>query len=159
MRDSLKKSAADSPVSGFERYPKGSIVICNACLAPIFKLDAGIALGDKGGASAKYFKPLSVADLSALMVRTDVDAGLRAVLQSWSPVQQSVHVSRLREMRAGDPMQCPSCGDCFVQIISVEKAEALDRSFTIELVTIPPEEGRAVAIRGRRLGYRQEWVH
>ena len=46
MRKSLIKSAEDSPVKGFERYAKGSIVLCHGCAKPIYVLDAGIALGD-----------------------------------------------------------------------------------------------------------------
>ena len=54
MRDSLRKSAADSPASGFDQYPKGSIVVCNACAKPIFKLDVSIQLGAGAGRMAAH---------------------------------------------------------------------------------------------------------
>jgi hypothetical protein len=157
VRESLKKSLADSPVSEFERYPKGSIVLCNACALPIFKLDYGISLGDKAGKAASAFKPLSVADLETLENRTDIDAGVRAVVKAMSPEQRARHINGLRDVRSGDPMICPCCAGTFVQVLSVEKSEALDNAYTIELLTIPPES--APPVRGKRLGYAGDWVH
>jgi hypothetical protein len=60
MRASLKQSIKDTPAGPDDafRYAKGSIVICNACVKPIAKLDQGIALGDKAGRMAEVFKPL-----------------------------------------------------------------------------------------------------
>lgn len=159
MRDSLRKSLADTPAVGFERYAKGSIVLCNACALPIFKLDHGISLGDKAGKMASAFKPVTLADLETLATREDIDAGVRATVKGWSPSVRLAHVSALREMRTGDPMMCPSCADCFVQVLSVEKTEALDKSYTIELLTIAPEGQKTVAVRGKQLGYGKDWVH
>lgn len=158
MRDSLKKSLADSPAANFERYPKGSIVLCNACALPIFKLDAGITLGDKAGRMANAFKPLSVADLDILADRRDIDAGVRGQVSHWSPAQRLAHVGRLREVRSGDPMTCPCCQSAFVQVLSVEAHEVLDKAYTIELLTIPPS-GQTTAVRGKQIGYYKDWVH
>ena len=69
MRKSLQKSIDDSIVKNFDRYPKGSIVLCNACALPIFKLDFGIALDDKAGKSVGAFKPVAMADLETLATR------------------------------------------------------------------------------------------
>lgn len=160
MRDSLKRSLADSPVRDFERYPKGSIVLCNACAAPILFLDRTIYLGDKGGQSASAFKPLSVQQLVDLSERDDIDAGVRARLKSTSLEQLSVHAAKLHEFKAGDLMICPVCECCFVQVIAVEAREALDRSYTMELLTIPPDgHGRPAPVRGKRIGVGKDWVH
>lgn len=158
MRASAVKSAADSPVAGFERYPKGSIVLCNACSKPIAKLDGGIALGDKAGRMAQQFKPLSLSDLQTLAAREDIDAGIRALVRGWTVAESKAHVAALCEFRAGDPMLCPCCHDCFVQVLGVEKDEVLDKAYTIELLTIPPS-GTPPPVRGKRISATGDWVH
>jgi hypothetical protein len=161
MRDSLKKSLADSPARNFERYAKGSIVICNMCAAPIYKLETGIGLGQKGGRAASIFKPIGLADLADLADRPDIDAGIRARVASWSLEERRAHVALLTEPKAGDPMQCPACQGCFVQVLSVEKTETIDRAYVLELLTIPPfGAGRPSPVRGKRFdGVRGDWVH
>lgn len=157
MRDSVRQSAADSPATGFDRYPAGSVVLCNACAKPIFRLDRAIALGDKAGRMASAFKPLTFRDVVELGKREDIDAGVRALVASWTPDQVKAHVDSLHEFRTGDPMMCPCCDDCFVQVIAVDRHEVLDKAYTIELVTIPPTN--PVAVRGKRLGTNHEWIH
>lgn len=161
MRDSLKKSVADSPVQGFDSYPSGSIVLCNACSLPIYKLEGGIALGDKGGRMANRFKPLAMTDLMELAGRVDIDAGIRARISGWTPDERKAHVAKLTEPKTGDPMLCPSCGGCFVQVLSTEQTETIDQAYTIELLTIPPfGTGRPAPVRGRQFdGTRGDWVH
>lgn len=162
MRDSLKKSVQDSPVRGFEKYLKGSVVLCNACAAPIYKLDESICLGDKAGRMARAFKPLSVDDLRVLGARDDIDAGLRAWVRSKDVGQLQAHCALLHEIQPGDPSLCPVCGNGFTQVLAIEKNEVLEKVYTIELVTVPPfGAGRPVAVRGRQIGAHkgQEWVH
>jgi hypothetical protein len=160
MRDSLRKSVDHSPAKGFERYPKGSVVLCNACAKPVFKLDASVSLGDKAGQAARAFKPLAVADMLALAEREDIDRGVIALVRSMTLEQMQAHVATLREMKTGDPMMCPSCGDCFVQVLSVERNEAIDRSYTVELLTVPPfGAGRQSPVRGKRLGFYKDWIN
>jgi hypothetical protein len=160
VRDSLRRSIEHSPAEGFERYPKGSIVLCNACQRPIFKLDTAISLGDKAGKMASAFKPLSLGDLNDLAEREDIDSGIRAMVATMTMIARAEHIAVLKEMKAGDPMMCPSCADCFVQVISVDKTEALDRSYTIELLTVPPRGvGRQSPVRGKRIGVNHEWIH
>jgi hypothetical protein len=160
MRESLKQSVADSPAEQFEKYPKGSIVLCHACALPIFKLDFAITLGDKGGQAVKAFKPLGMADLDALVARDDADAGVRASISAMSHEQRVAHVSKLREFVTGEPMACPSCKACFVQVLAVTRHEVMDRSYTMELLTIPPAGiARPAPVRGKRLGYKRDWVH
>lgn len=159
MRESLKKSINASPSKGFENYPRGSVVLCNACGLPIFKLDRGISLGDRMGRMADVFKPLALVDLTDLMEREDVDAGVRAQLRSMGPDGRLEHSHKLHEMKTGDPCLCPACDQCFVQVTSVEMNEVLDRSYTVELLTIPPKGIRPAPVRGKRLGYRKEWLN
>lgn len=161
VRQSLKQSIADSIVGADEsfRYPKGSIVICNACAVPVAKLDHGIALGDKAGRMVNALKPLTRADLDSLATREDIDAGVRAWARNLTPPAARVYLDGLREFRSGDPMLCPTCQGCFVQVLSVEKHEVLDRAYVIELVTLPPDGQKGAAIRGRQLGPTKDWLH
>lgn len=161
MRPSLKQSLKDTPAGEQEtfRYPKGSIVLCNACAAPIAKLDFGLTLGDKAGRMARAFKPLSGSDLDRLADREDIDAGVRAFVRGLTPEARQAHLHGLREFHAGDPMICPCCHACFVQVLAVEKDAVLDKAYVIELVTLPPEGQRTLAVRGRQLGVRKAWVH
>jgi hypothetical protein len=161
MRNSLRKSIADSPVQGFERYPKGSIVLCNGCALPLFKLDAGIALGDKAGRMASRFKPVTVSDLVELAGRVDIDAGIRARVNAWTPDEIKAHVAKLVEPKAGDAMQCPCCGGAWPQVLTTEADETNDRAYTLELLTVPPfGSGRMAPVRGKRFdGDRGDWIH
>lgn len=161
MRESLKKSLADSQARNFERYPSGSIVLCNACGDPIFKLEGGIALGDKGGRMAGRFKPVTLADLADLAERRDIDAGVRAKLNTWDLDARKAHLAKLWEPKTGEPMVCPACLGCFVQVLSTEQTETIDRAYVLELVTIPPRGvGRPAPVRGKRFdGERGDWLH
>ena len=157
MRESLKQSLAHSPAENFERYPKNSIVLCNACAKPIYRLDRGIALGDKAGRMASAFVPIDAIDLELLARREDVDAGVRAMVRSWDADARKAHLALLSEVRTGQPMLCPVCRECFVQVTSTTKNEALDRAYTVELLTIPPEGfGRPAPLRGKVPG--RDWL-
>lgn len=158
MRDSLRKSIADAKDPNFERYAKGSVVICNACAKPIFTLERGICLGDRAGKMVSAFKPLRMVDLETLEQREDVDAGVRASIRIMSLEQRRAFLALMREVKTGDPMSCPICNSCFVQVLAVDKHEVLDKAYTIELVTIPPS-GKVTAIRGRRISASGDWVH
>jgi hypothetical protein len=160
MRDSLKHSIADSPAqdSAF-RYPKGSIILCNACAAPVAVLEQGIALGDKGGRMAQAFKPLRSTDLDTLARRDDIDAGVRAWAMHLTPDARQTYLRGLKEFRTGDPMVCPTCHECFVQVLAVDRHEVLDKAYVIELVSIPPEGQRGVPVRGKPIGVGKGWIH
>ena len=161
MRESLKKSLDDNP-NALERYPRGSVVLCNACARPIFKLDRSICVGDKVGQSASAYKPLDAVDLAALQERIDVDAGVRSTLRAQTPAERAAHLAGLegQELRTGEPMMCPLCKASFVQVLAVTKHEVLDKAYTVELLIIPPPGwGEAPAVRGLRLGYGRDWVH
>lgn len=161
MRQSLKHSIADSPVDAGEsfRYPKGSIVLCNACAIPVAILEHSIALGDKAGRMVNALKPLRAADIDTLAAREDIDAGVRAWARSMNPALRKLYLERLHPFKTGDPMMCPVCRGCFVQVIAVEHDAVMDKSYVIELVTLPPEGQRVVAVRGRQIGAGKGWVH
>lgn len=161
MRQSLKHSLADSPGGGGEsfRYPKGSLVLCNACAQPMAKLDQGIGLGDKGGRMVNAFKPLTASDLDVLAQREDIDAGLIVWVRSLTPEARKDYLGKLREFVTGDPMLCPLCHGCFVQVLAVEKDAVLDKAYVIELVTVPPSGQRGVKVRGKQLGANKDWIH
>lgn len=159
MKASLKQSLADTPASGFEQYPKGSIVLCNACAVPIAVLERSISLGDKAGRMASAFKPLTAAVLDALAEREDIDAGVAAWVRRLTPDDRRTYLASLHEFRAGDPMICPCCHQGFIQVLSVDRDEVLDKAYVIELVTIPPPGHKSVAVRGKQLGVRKDWIH
>ncbi len=158
MRASLKQSLRESGNSDAFRYPKGSIVICNACAVPVAKLEYGIAFGDKAGRMAAAFKPLNGADLDALAIRRTIDAGVQGWVRHLTPEERTTYLQSLHEFKPGDPMVCPVCAQCFVQVLSVEKNEVLDKAYVIELLTLPPD-GPAAPIRGKQLGADKDWIH
>lgn len=149
MRASLQKSIADSPALRQDHYPAGSIVLCNSCAKPLYKLDRPIGIGQKAGRGASAFKPIAMADLVELSERPDVDAGVRATIRSWSFDQRKAHIARLNEPRSGDLMLCPCCTQGFTQVLSTEATETNDKGYVIELVTLPPRGYRGTALRGR----------
>lgn len=160
MRDSLIKSLADSPDRQFERYVKGSIVLCNACGKPIYKLEAGLPLGQKMGRAAAMFKPLNAADLLELEDRADIDAGVRAAIKAMTADEKLAHLARLNEPKAGDAVICPACHGCFAQVLTVEQTETHDRAYVLEFLTIPPlGGGRPEPVRGKRIGASGDWIH
>lgn len=160
MRASLKQSIKDA-LAGEDafRYPKGSIVLCNACAVPVAKLDHGIGLSDKAGRMVNAFKPLTSADVDVLASREDIDAGVRVWATSLTPEGRQAYLAKLHEFKTGDPMTCPTCGGCFVQVLSVERHEVLDRAYVIELVTLPPQGQRVVPVRGRKISPTGDWLH
>lgn len=155
MRNSLKRSIADSTVKNQDGYAAGSIVLCNSCALPIFKLDRPIGLGQKAGRGASAFKPVSLQDLADLAERRDVEPGFLAKINDWPLEQRHRHVGLLTEPKAGDPMLCPVCGGTFVQVLTTERDETHDRAYVIELITIPPKGTRAAPLTGRK----DLWVH
>lgn len=161
MRASLKQSLKDT-IAGDQqdfRYPKGSIVLCTACAAPIAILEQGIALGDKAGRMAQAFAPLRSADLDTLGEREDIDAGVRAWVRSLTAETRKAHLDKLHRFNTGDPAICPCCHHGFMQVLSVEKTETLDKAYVLELVTIPPVGQKVVKVRGRQIGQGKGWIH
>jgi len=161
VKASLKQSLLDSAAgdSADFRYPKGSIVLCTACAAPIAILEQGIGLGDKAGRMAQAFAPLRSQDLDTLAAREDIDAGVRAWVRSLTPDQRKTHLEKLHPFKSGDPAICPCCHRGFMQVVSVEKHETMERAYVLQLVTIPPEGQKVMPIRGRQIGQGKGWLH
>jgi hypothetical protein len=161
VRQSLKQSLQDS-VAGDQvdfRYAKGSVILCNACAVPMAILERGIALGDKCGRMVDAIAPLRVSDLVTLGDREDIDAGVRAFIKGLTPEQLQAHAEQSPRFRTGDPMICPYCHQCFVQVLSVERHETLDKAYVIELVTLPPQGHKVLPVRGLELGADKGWLH
>lgn len=154
MRQSLRKSLADAP-GNFEGYAAGSIVICNGCSLPLYKLDRSIGIGQKAGRGASAFKPVSLQDLADLAERRDIEAGFLAKLHEWPLEQRHAHIRLLTEPKSGDPMMCPACGGAWPQVLSTERQDTADRAYVLELVTIPPKGHRVAPLTGRK----NLWLH
>lgn len=128
---------------GVESYPAGSVVLCQGCLKPLYRLERGIGVNETAGRSVDAYRPIQPRDIHALM--ESLDPGVAASLRGWSPESAKAHCDAIPELRAGAPALCPCCGQSFVRVRAVEAGEVLDRAYVMELVTIPP--GRQ--IRGR----------
>ena len=86
-------------------------------------------------------------------------AGLIVWVRSLSPDARKAYLGKLREFVTGDPMLCPLCHGCFVQVLAVERDAVLDKAYVIELVTVPPSGQRGVAVRGKQIGATRDWIH
>lgn len=145
MRESLRRSLAHAgSVAGEVVYPKGSIVVCVACGAPLYKLIASIWLSEGAGKSRWKFVPVTVEDLAAIVARVDLDAGLRANVKfkfatTDAQRQHCASIVPLADVPQGSfAPNCPSCQKPYAYSRSVETAEINDRAGVIELNTIPP---------------------
>lgn len=158
MRESLRKSAADTP-HGRTRHDAGSLVLCNGCASPLFILERSIDLGDKAGRSADAFAPLRPGDIALISAAQHLDAGLRATARALAESGRAVeYCDRIERPKAGSLMQCPFCQGAWPQVLTVEKTETLDRAYVLELVTVPLA-GKAAPVRGKQIGARKGWVH
>ena len=124
-----------------ETYPAGSIVLCQHCLKPLYRLERGIGVGERGGASVDAFKPVQVKDLVALV--DAMDAGVASMARSWTVQEATEHCKRIPDAVSGAPMLCPCCGHSYPRVRADEAGELHDRAYVLELVTIPP--GRALS--------------
>lgn len=158
-RRTVQDSIAASPAGNHEVYPKGSIVICVSCAAPIYRLERGIYVGEKAGRSAEAYRPVRVQDLLELRGREDLDAGLKTIIASMSTAQMKRHCDRIRTLVAGDPLVCPSCTRSFVAVRSsanpAEAGETLDRAYVIELLTVPPVGQKGALLHGGKVRARR----
>lgn len=133
-------------------YPKGSICLCPDCWRPVFALERGISLGDKGGRAASAFRPLTQADLAGLTERGELNSQWRSLVKAWIASGDAKRVLVAERPKSGDPAICPNCGGTWVKVTERENGSALDRAYELELVHIPP------AGSGQWLE-RPRWVH
>lgn len=129
-----------------EGYPKGSIVLCQSCLKPLYVLERGIGPGSKAGRSVDAFRPFEMLDFSVLA--HSMDAGVSAQARAWTTSERAEHCRKITRPKAGDPMLCPACGHSYTRVVADEAAEVIDRAYVVELVTIPP--GRTLQGREAR---------
>ena len=158
-RKTVQDSIAASPAGFHVVYPKGSIVVCVSCAAPIYRLERGIYVGEKAGRSADAYRPVRVQDLIELRGREDIDAGLKSILTNMSSAQMARHCDQIRALVAGDPMVCPSCTRSFVAVRSsanpAEAGETIDRGYVIELLTVPPVGHKGALLHGGKVRARR----
>ena len=153
MRASLIASLANDPT--FEGYPKGSVVICGDCWHPVFVLERGIGIGDRGGRAASAFRPLTRADMAALVDRPDLDVAWRRLFADFCRTQEAQILLHADRPRSGSSPVCPLCGGFYLKSRTVEKADTMDRAYVLEMATIAPLPGRRM---NRWLGQMTRWV-
>lgn len=154
MRASLTASLANDPT--FEGYPKGSMVVCGDCWKPVYVLERGISVGDRGGRAASAFRPLTWADCESLKDRPDLDTAWRGL---WAAFCASPAVARLLNAprpRAGQDATCPLCGGNYIKGRTVERQDTIDRAYVLEMATIPPLPSSRM---NRWVGQQTKWVH
>lgn len=143
MRQSVRDSIAAG--DGAESYPAGSIVLCQSCLKPLYRLERGIGVGESAAKSVDAYRPVRPQDVYGLMEA--IDPGVATMARLWTVETLKAHCHKIPELRTGSPAVCPCCGNSFVRVRAVEAAEVIDRAYVMELVTIPP--GRQ--LRGREV--------
>ena len=119
-------------------YPKGSICLCADCWRPVFALERGISLGDKGGRAASAFRPVTQADLVDLTTRRDLNGKWQALIKGWMATGDAHRVLTADRPRSGDPCICPNCGGQWVKVQDREHGSAVDRGYELQLVHVPP---------------------
>ena len=129
---------AVSWVSMADGFPKGTICVCPDCWRPVYALERGISLGDRGGRSASAFRPLTRQDLALLVERHELDAHWRILLKAWLETPNAERVLQAPRPKAGDPAICPNCGGTWVKVEERERGSALDRGYVLQLLDIPP---------------------
>lgn len=129
--------------------------MCGDCWKPVYVLERGIAVGDRGSRAASAFRPLTWADCQTLFTRPDLDATWRAFWMTFcaSPALQ-VLLDAPRP-RAGSEALCPLCGGTYLKGRTVERADTIDRAYVLEMATIAPMPGR---VRNPWLGMHPKWV-
>lgn len=138
MREGLKDAIA---VAGHEEgYAKGSVVICQHCLKPLYRLTRSISVGERANRTADAYRPISVIDLEAMTAFRGRSAGVSAAIRSWTPEQRLEHCQQIPALKSGSPALCPACQHSFVRVRAPERGEVVDQAYTWELFTIPPEQ-------------------
>lgn len=125
-------------------YAKGSIIVCRHCGKPLYRLQASIYAGEKGGSTSTWkYAPVTPKDLADLMDRSDVEAGHRAIVGAMSIEDRRLHCEKIRSLSAGMMADCPACLQPFVfgRIADDSDGGARmgDKSYVISLACIPPQ--------------------
>lgn len=142
MRQSLADSIA--AIGTADGYVKGSIVLCVNCYKPIYRLERGIAVGERVKPDA--YRPLTAAQLGELADRAErgdvmISPILRGLWKAWTPQERAQLAETIATTQSGMLAQCPFCQLNWVRarIAHGADGELHDRAFVWELMTIPPE--------------------
>ena len=133
MRAGLVAAAVDAV--DLDGYAKGSTVICAHCFVPLYRLERGIAPGEKASRTVDAYRPVTASDIHHL--RLEVPS-VRAAMKGWTPLQVKAHVESIDRPRTGSSAECPACHKSYVQVFAPDASEVIDRAYTWRLVTIPP---------------------
>lgn len=121
-----------------ELYPKGSIVVCHACGAPLYKLQAALYIDEPIAKSTWKYAPLTLNDLFELITRTDLEPGQRALIKSLEPD----YLERVVSLKPGDFADCAKCKKQFVYAETRGNGDGpssfADKGYQIQLAIIPP---------------------
>lgn len=124
-------------------YEAGSIVVCYACGVPLFRLQKSLYAGEPAAKSSWKYAPVEVADIQALLFRSDLDAGQIAAIRAKTLVEWQAHCDRIERPRPGLMADCPACNNSYVyaQTRNAADGEAsfADRGYLWKLAVIPPE--------------------
>lgn len=125
-------------------YPRGSIVVCQACGLPIYKLQANIYIHEPLDKTAWKYAPVSVNDLMALITRTDLEPGVRAAVKALGLPEMVAHCEKIPTIKTGSFADCPACKQqfCYAEIPAGADGFAMfgDKAFRhVQLATIPPQ--------------------
>lgn len=134
MRAGLEAAAATAP-NPLDGYPKGSTVLCAACFVPLYRLERGIAPGEKASRTCDAYRPVTASDIAEL--RREVP-GVKSALMQWTPADVVAHVNQIDRPKTGSLAECPACHKSWVQVFAPEAGEVIDRAYTWRLVTVPP---------------------
>lgn len=126
-------------------YPVGSIVVCFQCGAPRYRLQRSIYDNEPVERTLWRYAPINVADIIALMERTDLDAGQIAALKSKTLQEWATYCEQIPEVKPDSHADCHACkGQWAYGWIAGEGSAAGDnirmgdRAFKIQLAVIPP---------------------
>jgi hypothetical protein len=127
-------------------YPAGSLVVCNACGVPLYRLQRNIWEGEKTSGTADRYAPVDARDVRRLMVQRDLEPGVRAAMRDLAADPRKLaYLERIPELRNGELPDCPACGKVWVRVHTSTgpdgKAEFIDRAYTWTLAVIYPEGG------------------
>ena len=132
-------------------YPAGSVVVCQACGVPLYRLTANIWEGEKTANTGDRYAPASLADVERLRQQRDLDPGVRAAMTVLkADPAKLAYLERIPELRNGPIPDCPACGKVWVRVVTstgeAGRAEVHDRAHVWTLSVIYPEgAGRRVA--------------
>lgn len=140
MRASLIESLASRGAQDVE-HPKGAVILCCACLRPLYVVQRTIYSGESVGRSIELgkWRPVTLADLTALEDRLDQPM-VAALIRHWTPEQRVQHVTHIAEPFKGMQALCPCCGLSIPRVRATEAAEVIDQTYVWELVTITPKD-------------------